>query len=63
MEPLCDKNFILSALKYSTTAGLSKEAHKALRKYSLTGQNTDNFSEWKIINKKFTLNALNLRIL
>jgi hypothetical protein len=39
-------------LTYSTPAGLSKEAHKALRKYSLTGQNTVNFSEWQITNKQ-----------
>ena len=39
-------------LTYSTPAGLSKEAHKALRKYSLTGQTAVNFSKWQITNKQ-----------
>lgn len=39
-------------LSYSTPAGLSKEAHKALRKYSLTGQTAVNFSKWQITNKQ-----------
>ena len=35
-------------LKYSTPAGLSKEAQKALSTYSFTGQNSVNFSESQI---------------